>query len=38
MKANRVEIDWNADLSIYASEFFPKTVGDEYGWIGAPTI
>jgi len=34
MKATQIPIDWHSDLSIYASEPFLKTVGDEYGWIG----
>jgi FemAB family len=34
MLAKKVEINWNPDLSIYASEQFLKTVGDEYGWLG----
>src|SRR5205823_3428971 len=34
MRATQVSIDWHSELSIYASELFLKTVGDEYGWIG----
>jgi hypothetical protein len=34
MRAIQVRIDWHSGLSIYASEAFLKTVGDEYGWIG----
>src|SRR5689334_10954872 len=34
MKATQIPIDWHPALSIYASEPFLKTVGDEYGWIG----
>jgi len=34
MLAKKVEINWNPDLSIYASESFLKAVGDEYGWLG----
>ena len=34
MKVTKVKIAWNNNLSIYASEPFLKTVGDEYGWIG----
>ncbi len=34
MKATRVEIKWHSDLSIYSSESYLKTVGDEYGWLG----
>lgn len=29
-----IRIDWNHNLSIYASEIFLKLVGDEYGWLG----
>lgn len=32
--ASPVRIDWHPGLSIYASEEFLKTVGDEYGWLG----
>jgi hypothetical protein len=34
MKAAPVDINWNPNLSIYASEAFLKTAGDQYGWIG----
>ena len=34
MRATQIPIDWNSDLSIYASESFLKTAGDEFGWIG----
>lgn len=34
MKAKPVEINWHADLPIFASEAFLKVVGDEYGWLG----
>ena len=34
IRAEPTKIDWRSDLSIYASEAFLKTVGDEYGWIG----
>lgn len=34
MKVTLVEINWHPDLSIFASEPFLKSVGDEYGWIG----
>ena len=34
MKAKPINIDWDHDLSIYASESFLKTVSDEYGWLG----
>jgi hypothetical protein len=34
MKAEPIEINWHPNLSIYASEKFLKTVGDEYGWLG----
>ena len=35
MRATEIEIKWHPGLSIYASEEFLKTVGDEYGWLGA---
>lgn len=34
MRVNRIEIDWHPGISIYASEPFLKSVGDEYGWLG----
>jgi lipid II:glycine glycyltransferase (peptidoglycan interpeptide bridge formation enzyme) len=34
MRVNRIEINWHPGLSIYASEPFLKSVGDEYGWLG----
>ena len=34
MLARKIEIDWNPDLPIYASEPFLKAVSDECGWIG----
>lgn len=34
MKAKAISIDWHPGLSIYASEVFLKTVGDEFGWLG----
>jgi hypothetical protein len=34
MRAIPVEIKWHPGLSIYASESFLRTVGDEYGWLG----
>jgi hypothetical protein len=34
MRAVPVNIDWHPGLSIYASEKFLKSVGDEYGWLG----
>jgi hypothetical protein len=34
VKASPIEIDWNPNLSIYASEEFLRSVGDEYGWLG----
>jgi Acetyltransferase (GNAT) domain len=34
MRATQIPIAWHTDLSIYASELFLKTAGDEYGWIG----
>ena len=32
--ATPIPIDWHPGLSIYASEPFLKTVGDDYGWLG----
>lgn len=34
IQARKIDINWNSDLSIYASETFLKTLGDEYGWLG----
>jgi hypothetical protein len=34
IRTKPVEIAWHSGLSIYASEAFLKTVGDEYGWLG----
>jgi hypothetical protein len=34
MFAKKIPIEWHPNISIYASEQFLKTVGDEYGWIG----
>lgn len=34
MLAKPIEITWTPDMSIFASEKFLKSVGDEYGWIG----
>ena len=34
VKAMPVDISWNADLPIFASEPFLKAVGDDCGWIG----
>lgn len=34
MRAGPIPINWNPDLSIFASEPFLKSVGDEYGWLG----
>lgn len=34
MKANSADIRWHSDLSIYASEAFLRTAGDDYGWVG----
>jgi hypothetical protein len=34
MRAAPVEIKWHSGMSIFASEQFLKTVGDEYGWLG----
>lgn len=32
--ATKVPIEWRDEMSIYASEHFLRTVGDNYGWIG----
>jgi hypothetical protein len=34
MIAKPIKIDWHPGLSIFASESFLKSVGDEYGWLG----
>ncbi len=34
MKARPIDIKWHQGLSIYASEAFLRSVGDEYGWLG----
>jgi lipid II:glycine glycyltransferase (peptidoglycan interpeptide bridge formation enzyme) len=34
IQVRSVPIVWHADLSIYASEPFLKSVGSEYGWLG----
>lgn len=34
MRIAPVRFDWNPEYSIYASESFLRTLGDEYGWIG----
>ena len=34
IKAAPLPIAWHPDLSIYASEAFLQSVGDEYGWLG----
>jgi hypothetical protein len=34
MTARPVAIEWNPGLSIFASESFLKTLGDDYGWLG----
>lgn len=34
MKVESVPIAWHPGLSIFASEEFLKSVGDEYGWLG----
>lgn len=34
MKVIPIEINWNPELPIFASESFLKAVGDEYGWLG----
>jgi hypothetical protein len=34
MIVKKVDIHWNNDLPIFASEKFLRAVGDEYGWLG----
>jgi hypothetical protein len=34
IQAKRIDINWHSGLSVYASEAFLKTLGDEYGWLG----
>jgi len=34
MQVNKIDIQWNPELSIYACEPFLKAVSDEYGWLG----
>lgn len=34
MRAVQINIDWNPELSIYASEQYLSSVGEEYGWLG----
>ena len=34
MRAERVDINWTPELSIYASPSFLKAVSDDYGWLG----
>lgn len=34
MQVKKIDIKWHPGLSIYASEEFLKTLGDEYGWLG----
>lgn len=34
IKATCVPINWQPDISIFASESFLNSVGDEYGWLG----
>jgi hypothetical protein len=34
MKVSKIAINWNPELSIYASEPFLKAVSNEYGWLG----
>ena len=37
MHVKKIGINWHNDLSIYSSETFLKTLGDEYGWVGGFT-
>ena len=32
--AQRIPIQWHADMPVFAKEPFLKAVGDEYGWLG----
>jgi FemAB family len=34
MQVKKIDINWHSGFSIYASEAFLKTLGDEYGWLG----
>jgi hypothetical protein len=34
MKVSQIEINWNPNLPVFASESFLKSVGDDYGWLG----
>lgn len=34
MRAIPIPIEWNPNFSIFASEPFLRSVGDEYGWLG----
>ena len=34
LRAVPVDINWQSDMPIYASEAFLRTVSDEYGWVG----
>jgi len=34
MRVKKIDMQWNPELPIYASEPFLKAVGDEYGWLG----
>jgi hypothetical protein len=34
IQVKKIDINWHPGLSIYASEAFLKTLGDEYGWLG----
>lgn len=34
MLAKKIEISWNPALSVFASEPYLKSVGDDFGWVG----
>ena len=34
LQASRIDIQWNANLPVYASEASLKTESDEFGWVG----
>lgn len=38
MRVTPVEINWHPGLSIFASDQFLKSVGDEYGWLGSDDV
>lgn len=34
MYAKQIDIAWHSGLSVFSSDFFLRSVGDEFGWIG----